>query len=51
VQGFFAFVSWGIAYPYALVHWFSQVGDEVDEDTGMWVVELYLDENGSPLIK
>ena len=50
VRAFFSFVLWGITYPCALVHWFSQVGDEADEDTGMWVVEPDLDETGSPLV-
>lgn len=39
----------GITYPCALVHWFSLVGDEVDEDIGMWVVELDINETGTPL--
>jgi hypothetical protein len=34
----FSFAWQGITYPCALVHWFSRVGDEADEDTGMWVV-------------
>ena len=49
VQAFFSFASRGITYPCALVHWFSRVGDEVDEDTGMWVVELDLDATGAPV--
>ena len=48
VRSFFSFVSRGITYPCALVHWFSRVGDEADEDTGMWVVEPDVDETGSP---
>ena len=48
VRAFFSFVSQGITYPCALVHWFSRVGDEADEDTGMWVVEPDLDETGAP---
>ena len=47
VWSFFSFVSWGITYPCALVHWFSWVGDEADEDMGMWVVEPDV-ETGSP---
>jgi hypothetical protein len=50
VQAFFSFVSWGITYPCALVNWFSQVGNEVDEDMSMWVVGPDLDETGSPLV-
>ena len=49
VQAFFSFASQGITYPCALVHWFSRVGDEVDEDTGMWEVELDLEETGAPV--
>jgi hypothetical protein len=49
VRAFFSFVSQGITYPCALVHWFSRVGDEADEDTGMWVVEPDMDETGSPI--
>ena len=30
------------------MHWFSWVGDEADEDTGMWVVEPNVDETGAP---
>ncbi|KAI0631782.1 hypothetical protein C8Q77DRAFT_1272685 [Trametes polyzona] len=32
--------------PCALVEWFSEVGDEPDEDTGLWVVEPDLDASG-----
>jgi len=39
----------GITYLCALVHWFSRVGDEVDEDTGMWVVEPDMDKIGAPI--
>lgn len=28
----------GTRYPCALVHWFAKLGDEPDENTGMWVV-------------
>jgi hypothetical protein len=31
-----------------LVHWFSHVGDSPDENTGMWVVEPEILENGTP---
>ena len=30
------------------MHWFSQAGDEMDEDTGMWVVEPNFDDTGAP---
>ena len=35
-------------YPCALVHWFSFVGDEPDEDTGFWRVEPNFTDDGSP---
>ena len=46
---FFSFNFHGQQYPCALVHWFAKVGDEPDEDTGMWIVEPENDENGAPL--
>ncbi|KAH9014907.1 hypothetical protein EDB83DRAFT_2508639 [Lactarius deliciosus] len=39
VQLFFLFTHEGVEYPCALVHWFLHVGDLLDEQTGMWVVE------------
>jgi hypothetical protein len=38
VRLFFSFKFCSLNYPCALVHWFVYVGDEPDEDTGMWVV-------------
>jgi hypothetical protein len=38
VRLFFSFKFHSSNYPCALVHWFVCVGDEPDEDTGMWVV-------------
>ena len=35
-------------YPSALIHWFSRVGDEPDEDTGLWVVKPDFDDGGKP---
>ena len=49
VRAFFSFISRGITYPCALVHWFSRVGDEADEDMGLWVVKPDFDETGAPL--
>lgn len=48
VRLFFSFVHNGITYPCALVHWYSRVGDEPDENTGMWVVEPDWCPDGSP---
>jgi hypothetical protein len=35
-------------YPCALVHWMSRLGDEPDENTGMWTVQPDVDADGSP---
>jgi hypothetical protein len=32
-------------YQCALVHWFSGVGTEPDEDTGLWEVKLEFNDN------
>ena len=45
---FFAFQHQGKHYPCALVHWFSFLGVEPDEDTGFWTVEPDFTDNGSP---
>ena len=37
---FFSFNSCGTVYPCALIQWFSRIGNEPDEDTGMWIVQL-----------
>ncbi|KAH9842964.1 uncharacterized protein C8Q71DRAFT_698981 [Rhodofomes roseus] len=39
----FSFKFNGILYPCALVEWFEPIGDEPDEETGMWMVEPELD--------
>jgi len=36
---FFSFKYGREVLPCALVHWFSHVGDEPDDETGLWVVE------------
>jgi hypothetical protein len=36
---FFSFKFRSTTYPCALVHWMSHIGDELNEETGMWVVE------------
>jgi hypothetical protein len=43
VLAFFSFYFKGIYYPCAAVHWFDRVGDEPDEDTGMWLVRPQFD--------
>jgi hypothetical protein len=37
-------------FPCALVRWYSCIGDEPDEDTGMWIVEPQSDANGISLV-
>ena len=44
----FSFPFKGITYPCALVHWFSIIGEEPDEDTGMWMVRPAATEDGQP---
>jgi hypothetical protein len=34
----FSFSFKGVTYPCAFVRWFSTIGEEHDEDTGMWMV-------------
>jgi hypothetical protein len=36
---FFSFSHDSVEYPCALIHWFSHVGNLLDDNTGMWVVE------------
>ena len=43
---FFSFNHGRKRYPCALVQWFSPVGDEPCEDTGMWMVEPDFDNHG-----
>jgi hypothetical protein len=38
ILAFFSFYFKGVHYPCAVVHWFDRVGDQPDEDTGMWLV-------------
>ena len=43
---FFSFTFQDMYYPCALVHWYSTVGSEPDEDTGLWVVKSEYKTNG-----
>ena len=45
---FFAFQHEDRHYPCALIHWFSFVGDEPDEETGFWTVKPDFTDDGSP---
>ncbi|KAG1735575.1 uncharacterized protein EDB91DRAFT_1238202 [Suillus paluster] len=47
VRLFFSFKHNGVHYPCALVHWFKHVHDSRDENTGMWVVEPEVLEDGT----
>lgn len=47
---FFSFVFDGKTYPCALVHRFSHLAEERDEDTGMWMVQPKVEDDGSPSI-
>ena len=37
----------GVYYPCALVEWFTPVGNEPDDITGMWIVQPEIDDDGS----
>jgi hypothetical protein len=47
---FFSFNFSGTTYPCALVRWFTIIGDEPDEDTGMWIVQPEVNQDGLPVI-
>ena len=47
VRLLFSFKHDGVVYPCALVHWFKRLGDSPDENTGMWVVEPEVHEDGT----
>jgi hypothetical protein len=47
---FFSFEYRGKKYPCALVRWYLHIGDEPDEDTGMWVVQPESDGDGQPVV-
>jgi hypothetical protein len=48
VRFFLSFSYRGITYPCALVHWYSRIGDEPDEKTGMWIVQPEVCGDGAP---
>jgi hypothetical protein len=47
---FFSFVHLGVTYRCAMVHWFSYISEEPDEDTGMWMVSPDFRQNESPIL-
>ncbi|KAG1882265.1 hypothetical protein F4604DRAFT_1879625 [Suillus subluteus] len=44
---FFSFNHNWEVYPCALIHWFEKIGDDPDENTGMWMVAPSFHEDGS----
>jgi hypothetical protein len=45
---FLFFCDLGITYPCALVHWFSRISEEQNENSGMWMVSPNFDHNKNP---
>ena len=45
---FFSFQHQNKTYPCALVHWYSYVGTQPDEDVGLWKVEPDTRDDGNP---
>lgn len=50
VLAFFSFIHGDKEYQCALIHWFSRVDNEPDEDTGHWKVEPEFNDGGQPFI-
>jgi len=48
VLTFFSFTHEGKPYQCALVHWFSRVRNEPDEDMGLWVLKPDFNDDGKP---
>ncbi|KZP05117.1 hypothetical protein FIBSPDRAFT_766326, partial [Athelia psychrophila] len=46
---FFSFTFRGKQYPCVLIHWFKRCGARPSDNTGMWVVERELDEDGEQM--
>jgi len=47
---FFSFVHLGVSYPCALIQWFSVVGDEPENETGLWMVEPEVHDDDRPYL-
>jgi hypothetical protein len=45
---FFSFQHQNEMYPCALIQWYSYVGTQPDDDTGLWKIEPDTKDNGSP---
>lgn len=50
VLALFSFVADGVQYPSALVQWFTHIGEEPDNLTGMWMVQAEQSTDGSPVV-
>ena len=48
VRLFFSVTMKCVKYPCALVHWYSLVRDSPNENTGIWVIEQDILDNGKP---
>ena len=46
----FSFMKLNTRHNIALIHWYSYLGDSLDEDTGMWVVRKKRGSDGLPII-
>ena len=49
VKLIFSFKHGDRTYPCTLVHWFLKIDDELDVNTGMWLVQPDFDADGDPL--
>ncbi|KAF7979332.1 hypothetical protein HWV62_42747 [Athelia sp. TMB] len=47
---FFSFRAGGRKYACALVQWYSRISEEPDEETGMWIVQPDVYDDGSPVL-
>ena len=47
---FFSFTYRGTPYPSALIQWFTVIGDEPDDQTGLWMAEPDFHEDGRPYL-
>ena len=45
---FFSFQYQNKTYPCALVQWYSYIGEEPNEDTGLWKIEPKADDDSFP---
>jgi len=47
---FFSFMHRGTKHECALVHWFSTIGTDPDDETGLWTVGPDTHDDGSPIL-